>query len=225
MPVVCWQSLPPCAASPVRPSTWYRPRPSADAAWDDAPAGGLGAYLAELGLCRCPSETMASVVYLQVLYSGRVASSLVVGFSGRTSTYWLRGNVALPSLLLSIGRADLHELGFRGDGLSYVGIHLSLIAARRSASVQFFRGQRTGVCYALSAWGSPRNFRLLGQDCPSRLSNGASLRMSKMFDSIQNCRLRTGSRMRFRLLASRAPILFEASGKRLFLLIGLELRQ
>jgi hypothetical protein len=46
-----------------------------------------------------------------------------------------------------------------------------------------------------------------------------------MFDSIQKCRLRTGSRMRFGLLASRAPILFEASGECLFLLGGLELRQ
>jgi hypothetical protein len=31
--------------------------------------------------------------------------------------------------------------------------------------------------------------------------------------------------MRFRLLPARAPILFETSGKRLFLLVGLELRQ
>jgi hypothetical protein len=40
---------------------------------------------------------MASVVCLHVLNSGRVASSLLVGLSGRTSTYLLRGNVALPS--------------------------------------------------------------------------------------------------------------------------------
>ena len=31
-----------------------------------------------------PSETMASVVYLHVLNSGRVASSFVLGFSCRT---------------------------------------------------------------------------------------------------------------------------------------------
>src|ERR1700716_2307959 len=34
-----------------------------------------------------------------------------------------------------------------------------------------------------------------------------------------------GEKNGFRLLPSRAPILFEASGKRLFLLVGLELRQ
>jgi hypothetical protein len=33
----------------------------------------------------------------QVLNSGRVASSLVVGFSGRISVYLLRGRVVLPS--------------------------------------------------------------------------------------------------------------------------------
>jgi hypothetical protein len=44
-----------------------------------------------------PSETMASVVYLQVLNSGRAACSFVVGWSGRISMYLLRGNVTLPS--------------------------------------------------------------------------------------------------------------------------------
>ena len=34
-----------------------------------------------------------------------------------------------------------------------------------------------------------------------------------------------GEKNAFRLLTARAPILFEASGKRLFLLAGLELRQ
>ena len=38
-----------------------------------------------------PSDTMASVVYLQVLNSGRVASSLLAGFSDRISVYLLRG--------------------------------------------------------------------------------------------------------------------------------------
>ena len=38
-----------------------------------------------------PWVTMASVVNLHVLYSGHFAFSVVSGFSGRISTYLLRG--------------------------------------------------------------------------------------------------------------------------------------
>ena len=41
----------------------------------------------------------------------------------------------------------------------------------------------------------------VGTSCASRLSKGASFRMSRTFVSIQNCRLRTGRRMRVGLLA------------------------
>jgi hypothetical protein len=44
-----------------------------------------------------PSETMASVVYLQVLNSGHFAFSGVSGFSSRISTYLFRGMVFSPS--------------------------------------------------------------------------------------------------------------------------------
>ena len=42
-----------------------------------------------------PSVTMASVVYLHVLYSGQSRYFSFVGFSVRISTYLLRGRAAL----------------------------------------------------------------------------------------------------------------------------------
>ena len=61
-----------------------------------------------------PSATMASVVYLQVLYSGHFAFSGVSGFSSRISTYWLRGIVYCLRLLL-VSRGDLNKLWLGGD--------------------------------------------------------------------------------------------------------------
>ena len=63
-----------------------------------------------------------------------------------------------------------------------------------------------------------------GTSCASRLLKGASFRTRRMLDSIQNCRLRTGSRIRVGL-SPLAVYLFEASGERLFLLVGWQLRQ
>src|SRR5271154_5363415 len=61
--------------------------------------------------------------------------------------------------------------------------------------------------------------------CASRLSKGASLRMSKMFCSIHVCRLRTGSRMRLALVAGGRPVLAEASLEAFLLLVQRQLRQ
>ena len=47
-----------------------------------------------------PSATMASVVYLHVLNSGRFAFSGVSGFSSRTSVYLSRGKAGLPSFCI-----------------------------------------------------------------------------------------------------------------------------
>lgn len=55
------------------------------------------------------------------------------------------------------------------------------------------------VC-CTSTFGSERSREARWQICsccaPTRLLNGASLRTSRIFESIQNCRLRMGSRMR-----------------------------
>jgi hypothetical protein len=75
-----------------------------------------------------PSVTMASVVNLQVLYSGQSRCFGLVGFSLRISTYLLRGTAALPSFVRSVGRADLYQLRFRRDGLADVRIDLCGVA-------------------------------------------------------------------------------------------------
>jgi hypothetical protein len=72
---------------------------------------------------------MASVVYLQVLNSGRAASSLVAGFSGPDFGA-LAARQGAAFSLLPIGCADLHQLRLGGNGLGYVSIHLGLIARR-----------------------------------------------------------------------------------------------
>ena len=63
-----------------------------------------------------------------------------------------------------------------------------------------------------------------GTSCASRLLKGASFRTSRIFESIQNCRLRTGSRIRAGFDAS-VIYFFEASLERLFLLVGWQFRQ
>ena len=80
-----------------------------------------------------PSVTMASVVNLQVLYSGQSRCFWLVGFSLRISTYLLRGTAALPSFGWSVSRADLYQLRFRCDGLANVRIDLRGVAFRIGA--------------------------------------------------------------------------------------------
>ena len=55
---------------------------------------------------------MASVVNLQVLYSGHSACFGLVGFSARISTYWLRGIAGLSSCGLPYARVICTSFGF-----------------------------------------------------------------------------------------------------------------
>ena len=172
-----------------------------------------------------PSDTMASVVYLQVLNSGRAAPLLcVAGFSGRISVYLLRGQSGAAFLLLAVGRTDLHELGFRRNGFGNMRIDLRVVAGRVGASVLLADVRK----------------QELVMPCPFGAIHAASrcwhkLRVplveGSMFEDEEDVALNPeleiadGEKDAFRLLPCRPPILFEASGERLFLLVGLELRQ
>jgi hypothetical protein len=54
------------------------------------------------------------------------------GLVGPDFDLLVAGQRRAPFCLLPVGRTDLHEVGFRGDGLGDVRFHLGLIAARRS---------------------------------------------------------------------------------------------
>ena len=126
-------------------------------------------------------------------------------------------------LLLAVGRADLHELGFRRNGLGNMGIDLRVVAVWVGASVlPYVRKQELVMPCPLGAvHATPR--------CRDKLRvplvEGSEFEDEE--DVALNPELETPDREKdaFRLLPAVAPILFEASSKRLFLLVGLELCQ
>ena len=142
-----------------------------------------------------PSVMMASVVNLHTLNSGRLASSFDFGFSSRIAVYLLRGSTGLPSFCSAVGRADLHQLRLRGDGLGDVRLDLGLIAVRVGAGALLAEVGKTAACCALSAWGNRRNCQR-GNKLRIALVERRIFEDEQDLLSIQNCRLRTGSRMR-----------------------------
>ena len=118
----------------------------------------------------------------------------------------------------------MHELGFRRDGLRNMRVHLGLIAAWVGASVLLaeVREQELVVPGPLGAvHATPR--------CGHKLR--VPLVERRMFEDEQdvllNPRLQIadGEQDALGLLPAVAPVLAEASSERLFLLVGLELRQ
>ena len=128
-------------------------------------------------------------------------------------------------LLLAVGGADLHQLRFRGDGLGNVRVHLGLIAAWVGASVLLAEvgKQQLVVSCPLGAVGATA-------------SGGDKLRVAlverSIFEDEQDVLLNPelqvadGQQNALGLAVARcAPVLFEASRERLFLLVGWQLRQ
>ena len=84
--------------------------------------------------------------------------------------------------------------------------------------------RQTGACCVLSAWGNRHNSLPL-VIVASRLLKGATLSISKIFDSIQNWRLRTGSKIRAGFLYSDVEYLLETRRECGFLLVSRQFRQ
>ena len=127
-------------------------------------------------------------------------------------------------LLLTIGRADLHQLGFRRNGLGYVSIHLGLITGRRGTSVQFAQFGEQELVMA-GAQGAFHTTACGWHQLRVALVERRELEDKKDVGLNPELEAADGEQDAFRLLPTCAPILFEASGQRRFLLSGLEFGQ
>src|SRR5882757_1727974 len=98
-------------------------------------AGLLGAYLSQLTLVDAFGDDGLGGVFagFELRSCGLFFARWLIGPDFGVFVARQRG---AAFLLLPVGRADLHELGFCRDGLGNVCIYLRLIATRRSASVQ-----------------------------------------------------------------------------------------
>ena len=132
-----------------------------------------------------PSVTMASVVNLQVLYSGQSRCFWLVGFSLRISTYLLRGTAALPSFGWPIGGADLYQLRLGCDGLLDVRFHLRGVAFRIGARIVLLPRcpRKENVLWPVR-FGQSRQAPASGTSCASSFENGADASSNRMLCSI-----------------------------------------
>src|SRR6185312_12384636 len=121
-------------------------------------------------------------------------------------------------LLLTVCRADLHELGLRRNGLGNMGIDLRVVAVWVGASVLPYVGKQELVM--------PRPLRAL-HATPRRWHKlCVPLVERRKFEDEQDIRLNPelevadGEKDAFCLPLPVRPVLFEASSERLFLLVG-----
>jgi hypothetical protein len=139
-----------------------------------------------------------SVVNLHTLNSGRLASSLDFGLSPRMGGVFVARQNRTAFVLRSVGRADLHKLRFRSNGLCYMRCEFCLVAfwVNLHWSSCFPRSSPNRSLLCPACLEQSAQLTAVRTSCASRLSKGASFKTSSTLVSIQNCRLRTGKRIR-----------------------------
>ncbi len=124
----------------------------------------------------------------------------------------------------AIRRADLYQLGLSRDGDGDVRLDFDLIAARIGTSVLLAQVGKQQLVMA-GAFGAIDTASGSGNELRIALVEGSEFEDEKNIRLNPEMQTANGKQDMFRLLASRAPILFEASRECLFLLGWLEFRQ